>query len=153
DEAVMLDGWRGGFDDASTGRFRFEGVPAGEHEVTGHTSGGLTLHATVHLAEGEHVRVRLALDQPSVKLRGRVTLGGTEPLAATLVLQRTGEDESFQLARSSKDGSYAVDLPGAGSYRLSVKLREGLPSLQAALDVPATPEFVFDLDAPVARIR
>jgi hypothetical protein len=78
--------------------------------------------ASFTVARGERVDVPLL---PSARVTGFVTLGGL-PGAALRLLFRLGPDEWN--AETAEDGSYSVLLGPTGSYAVSIRTAQGLPS-------------------------
>ena len=84
--------------------------------------------ATVSLADGEHQDIVLGRPpEDPVRVSGRVVTDGA-PVAATLTFLPEGVDDlaAVKLTQSGEDGSYEIDLDGAGNYLVSVEEFEGI---------------------------
>ncbi len=148
--------YHGSFTTDASGRFEARELPPGSFSLHVQSFEGLALTGRAKLAEGESGRVRLAppADAP-VRLHGRLSAGG-EPLVEAGVFARPldeGRESTSSSARSNAQGAYELTLPGAGRYELILH-RGSHDSLswRTQLDVPAGPEFAFDVSIPVGRV-
>lgn len=139
------------------GRFQVNGVPPGEMRLGAQTEEGLQIDQRVTLGEGETVRVRLAPPGRLVRLHGSVRAGG-EPLARAGVSAMRSDDGKAPARASSysqtlEDGTYELQLPGSGRYRISVHGRdERVLSWSDMLDAPDVEELELDVSIQVGRI-
>lgn len=99
------------------GRYRLAGLASGRRRVTAWAEGHLPVSETVELEAGEN---HLDLTLPSgVEISGRVVDAAGEPVAGARVGARGLRPEAHpHEAPSLADGSFAVEVPAAGRYRL-----------------------------------
>lgn len=139
------------------GRFEVTGVPPGDVRLWTTSVEGVQLSEKVQLSEGETVRVRLATSDRLVRMSGHVRAGG-QPLADASVFAHVQADATSMPSRSARaetdgEGAYALALPGAGTYQLSVHQRgETTLTWSTSVAVPAVESFAFDLVVPLGRI-
>jgi len=133
------------------GRFEFRGLPPGEITLSTLTSDGLELRRDLVLRDGETARVRFSPPEaPLVRLHGVVSAGAGPETDAILTAEL--DERSFSRSRSTRtdeDGTYELELPGAGQYVLSI---ESKFSWRTSVDVPDVDDFQFDVSIPVGRI-
>jgi hypothetical protein len=135
------------------GRFEASGLPPGKLDVLVRDAyAGLELSEEVTLGPAETATVRIVAPSDVIVVGGTLTVGG-EPIAqARVTVQARGATASSfrrSSARSDSQGAYAVAVPEAGTFHLSVwtdQVGTGRSlSWSGRLDVPSVPEHVHDV--------
>ncbi|HVS19452.1 MAG TPA: carboxypeptidase-like regulatory domain-containing protein [Planctomycetota bacterium] len=145
-----------GWSDTSTdadGRFAFEHVFPGEYIVdhTPHAAGSTQLRRRIEVREGETTEVVFGRPERPVQLVGRAVRGGVPVGELRVVAHRLDGDDRGEEATSAADGSFAMELGGAGRYELIASLAH-TSYAYFEVDVPDAPTHEVTLDLPGGRV-
>jgi protocatechuate 3,4-dioxygenase beta subunit len=121
---------------APDGRFRIEGLSAGEYVVTIVAAGYARKEfAAVEVVAGETTRGLIALLEPESAILGRVVQRDGTPVEGAVVTTRHGLDALIPSglgaaldARSGEDGAFRIGALGPGSYTLNADAADLAPA-------------------------
>ena len=145
-------GWSDTHTDAD-GRFAFEHVFPGDYIVDHLPSapGSAQLRRHIAVREGETTEVVFGRPERPVQLVGRALSGGAPVAELRVVAHRLDGDDRGEEATTAADGSFAMELGGAGRYELIASLRH-TSYAYFEVEVPDAPTHEVTLDLPGGRV-
>ena len=151
DARVSLSSWRSGYHETLSsgpeGAFEVQGVPPGTIQVTAQLGEGFEIDERLEIAAGESVHVVLAPTDETVRMHGRVRVGGEPAAGAIVYVQRRSGGPR---AECDESGEYEVTLPAPDTYSVSVYQSD--VSVFRSVEVPRAEEFRFDVVVEVGHI-
>lgn len=131
------------------GRFRFEGVTAGIHDVTAAMDGHSNVTKTVDVPANDTTTVDFTLSAENGSISGTITSIETgDPVANVSVMAEDNDDHTYS-ATTGENGTYTIEVP-AGTYSVNVGGTPDGYSAQSIVSVDAD-EAVTGVDFQVSH--